>query len=393
MSMLFYLAIFLLAALFAYLFDEYHQKWKLAMHAKRSAPWLRTWRGRLPGHALLVLSGMVLILVRGLRYGIASDYFYTYVPRFEAALNGGSAKGDIVYDAFIWLCALISTDYSLFFFIDAVVFITLVYVAIKQAESHFFYPVLFFCLSYNYLRSFQFQSQYMAMAITLIAVALVTKRKYLAAGSCCVVAFGIHVSAAIMVIPIAVSALYNRVDKHKRKSGSKTSLFFLSSLIVAICLLVRQLARPTMTFVAETLMQSDRNRFTFYFGTQYDDGQFSGYLFAVNAAVLIFMLLVLAFAKDRPSEKMTTYIICQSFALGLCLLTGVAPLMYRFIFYLAFPQTLSLAFFLYAIQNNHVRFLAGTTILFCFAAVQFGYLMPADTDIVFTYQSIIDRPA
>lgn len=372
---IFYLVVFAIATLFAFLSDRF---------SSGRTEWTINWgiiRNDLASVLCFCVSALVLVIVRGLRYGIGIDYFYTYVTKFAQALNSEPMWGDPFYNSFIEICASVSTDYLLMFIVDAVIFISLIYLAIWFSGCSKWKSVALFCLSYHYLRSFIFQAQYFAMSLCLVGCVLAFCKRRRAVGVIAIaVATGFH-SSAIVLLPIYILCCI----LNARKGDFDKYVLMLSAGVPLMALAARQF----IPGVLSTLLAG--TRYSAYFGDAFSGDPFSWYLFGVNAALLLFFMVVfLGVRKTAVAKVIGMSAVLQSYALALTLLTGVIPLMYRLVFYAMLFQVITIPIALGGLKAVISRRVVTAGILLAFAAVQFVYLQPDDTDAVFQYVSVFN---
>lgn len=376
--MLFYLVIYLLAIALAWASDEFPVLASRLAGARASA--LPAVRQRVISDVLFCLSGCVLLLVRGLRCGIGVDYFFSYVPKFEAALSGGEVWGDKLYGGLIYLCSMISDDYKLFFFVDSVLFIGAVYLAIYLAKVRRGFSVALFLLGFHLVRSMNMQAQYLALAFCLLAIALyVFLDKRALSLIVVLIASAFHASALLMLVPMAIDWALCRVSAQRRKVVALSSCVALPVLSVAL--------RGVFPVVVEALLSN--GRFAWYFGTKYDDGEFSGYLFLINAALLALMLAICLRQKDDLTHPCILALLFQGCALAASVLTGTVPLMYRVVYCFMIAPVVLLGPVIGALPKKRAA-LTMLIVLLGFSVVHFAYLSPQDTDRVIPYVSVFD---
>lgn len=325
---------------------------------------------------LYALSGVVLAAVRGLRYGIGIDYFYTYVPRFYDALNGMTTRNGIIIDSFIRLIGFFSADYRVYFFIDSLLFILLVYLCIWISCDQKAIPVAMFCVTYHYLRSFIFQTQYLASALMLLSCCLLLRKckTRIVPVGCCVLAISIHLSSAVLLI--VWLPLFFKCFEKKRQIN-----LLLVSLLPILALLFRG-AVPTLLHLLESTPYGG------YLGSSYDDGEFSWQLLLINLCIFLFMLYAFHHFEKLDSGTAKFFLLTQSIALSLSCLTGTIPLLYRVIYYFMFLQVVSVPLFTLSLNKN--RLMASILAVLLFGLVQFAYLLPKDTDWVVPYCSVFN---
>lgn len=334
----------------------------------------------------LIFSALTLMLVRGLRCGIGVDYFFAYVPKFEVISNGGEAWGDKLYGGLIWLCSVFSSDWRVFFFIDSVIFISLIYLAIWLSNGSRAVSVAIFCLGFHYVRSMNMQAQYFAAALCLVAISLlVFQGKVLLSLLSCLAAAMFHMTSLIMFPILLLGAyLYKIRDKQQR--------YILLSVCLAFPLL-SVLLRGIIPYTLQSLLSG--SRFAGYFGSSFDDNDFATDLFLINFAIYVAMIaiiLVKFIRSESPNGSARQIIMAalfQSCALSASILTGSVPLIYRIAYYFMISHVVLLEPVTKLLSRRMAQ-MGLFAVLVCFSLVHFLFLSPGDSDRVIPYHSIFD---
>ncbi|WP_455138288.1 EpsG family protein [Thermophilibacter sp.] len=329
---------------------------------------------------MFIASGAVLFLFRGLRCGIGVDYFYSYVPKFNTALGGQELWGEALYNAFIELAAAISGDYRVLFILDAAISVIILYAAVALSRSLRCISVAAWCLGYSYIRSFNMQAQYMAIVIAMLGIALfLFSNKRLLGVLIVVFSAGFHLVSAVLIVP---PLLVELIDRTKNKSRISLGV----SLLLPICTTV---LRGYLPLILQAILSG--TRFGFYFYTNYNTDEISGYLLLLNSALLLAMYLVILHSKRKLDDVASAALLFQSLALCCSILTGAIPLASRIAYcFMAVHALLFWPFIRTVCVESKTRlvYIVGVTGLL--AALQFGYLAPQDTDRVIPYLSVFD---
>lgn len=336
-------------------------------------------KARIMGYGLYVLSALALILLRGLRFGIGYDYFYTYVPRFLASLTGAPINDDIIYSGFISLCAMFAPSFEVFFFIDSIIFIIIIYAAIEFAGISRGLGVAIFCLSYHYLRSYIFQAQYLAIAICILSCVYVLRSGKIVIGCAGIIlAAGCH-STALIMLPVLIIA--SMLMKQKSKKILLVAVVGLPLVCVAL--------RPVAREVLKTVLAS--TSYGVYYYTEYASEGFAWSFFVQNICILILYLIIYIKQSSKENRILEFGLIIQSATLVAIVFTGAVPLMFRVVLYPMAFQIISLPAFLNSIRNRRIRRAILTIVIVSLTAVQFGYYLRADEDRVVPYVSIFNK--
>ncbi len=161
----------------------------------------------------LILAILPLSLVSSLRWGIGTDYFYTYYPDFYRIIVGFKPYKEM---PFIWLNLLISYFYmgpEPLFVITSFVFMTFLILSVdKMSKSMPLSGLLivlgnYWCISMNNVR------QCCALAIMIYAFSFFCEHKFVKAGLFSLLATCFHLSS-IILIPIFLVLCLKKLRKY-----------------------------------------------------------------------------------------------------------------------------------------------------------------------------------
>ena len=167
-----------------------------------------------------VITFLILFTVSGFRYGVGTDYFFTYVPTYKQIYNGTPPPMEPIFKWLNGLCIdFAGSWYQSIFIVTSFIFIGLVYIAIYNMPcSKALLTVSFWCGGY-FLLSLNVVRQTIATALFCCALFLVKRnmdgekqlQSLIEAFSLVTIAVGFHYSAIIYfaVIPL----LYLKLDK------------------------------------------------------------------------------------------------------------------------------------------------------------------------------------
>jgi hypothetical protein len=326
------------------------------------------------------LSALPLLFLKGFRYGIGIDYFYTYVPGFEKATIGEKTNFELLFDIWIRLFANIIPDYKIFFFFDALVFITLIWIAIYISGVKAFLPVLIFSGGYDFIRSFCFERQYLAMALCLFAIVLLlfTSHKYIASFFLICAGF-IHTSAFLMLITLLLAYIVRYIR-------GKGTVYI--TILIGLCSVI-----PMKFLLSYFFLNS---RYKVYQDTSFvEDAKFGWALLLINVCIFLIMLFCFRTSTKRYNSSHLVFLYLQLAAVIFSLLQGSVPLVYRLVWYFAFPQVISVPLFLSLYpepkgSKGVTKLIITFIIISAYLFVCFGYYMPQDSIDVLPYMSIFD---
>ncbi len=337
-----YLIVFLAALVFAFLSDVCErqivteQKLSLRTSVKRSLLGLRSART-----TLIICSALVLVVLSGVRYDTGYDYMYSYVPSLETVRAGDASHYDPFFNFIISIFAKLN-DNQWFFAATAAYTVFMMYLGFVLESKYVTVPVALYFCSFNYLRSFCFVAQYTAMATLFVGFILLLKKKYIGAVVLLIVGVLLHKSAEIMIV------------------------FYLCYFLSTKVLLIISLFFPVIAEIGHSFFRSiivhfaSGSRFDEYIAGQYDVGYEDTTLITVNLlAFAIFLLVILYEQKNVVSDKKAMmFFLAQSLALGFACLQTVIPVGYRFVWYFALFQIVSIPYMLKYVLHGALFYIA-----------------------------------
>lgn len=166
--MSFYLSITMggtIAAMAAQLWRRYRQREGAALARNDQALYI----------LLMILSLLPYCLTMGLRYGIGTDYFYTYVPAFQWAANGAFTF-EWGFRAVMYLVLLFTENPVGLFMVCAVLIVGLTGTAVWKYSAIPWVSILLFAADRHFFISMNIMRQYMALAVAICAIRFVKEK-------------------------------------------------------------------------------------------------------------------------------------------------------------------------------------------------------------------------
>lgn len=152
--------------------------------------------------ALVFCSFLVPALVMALRYGIGTDYYYTYVPYFDGVQQEGILPG-IGLEPGIWLVMklvqLFGGGHTAFFATTSFLIMGVFWLGIFQNSRLPWYGVALFFLTEAYFVSMNAVQQYMALAIVFWGMRYVQKPCFWKYLLCVLVGTLFHYSTLVLL--------------------------------------------------------------------------------------------------------------------------------------------------------------------------------------------------
>lgn len=257
-----------------------------------------------------VITFLILFTVSGFRYGVGTDYFFTYVPTYKQIYNGTPPPMEPIFKWLNGLCIdFAGSWYQSIFIVTSFIFIGLVYIAIYNMPcSKALLTVSFLCGGY-FLLSLNVVRQTIATALFCCALFLVKRnmegekqlQSLFEVFSLVAIAVGFHYSAIIYfaVIPL----LYLKLDKK-----IYLSLFAFFAVLV-----------PTFVAVIGILLKG--TKYGNYISGYYSD---SGKAFSLSSLLFVGFFFVYLFTKSKEGDHWFTVFRNLHFVGSIAIMIGLS---------------------------------------------------------------------
>lgn len=162
--------------------------------------------------SFLILSILPLAFISGFRWGVGTDYFYTYYPGFYGILAGEYRFTEV---PFLWLNKAIlffTTDIVWLFLITSFVFNIFMILSIKRMSRNWFISGLMIVLGNFFFISMNNVRQSCALAILIFSFSLFCDKKYIWGVITCGLACCFHYTS-VMMLPIFIFVSFKKVKK------------------------------------------------------------------------------------------------------------------------------------------------------------------------------------
>lgn len=319
---------------------------------------------------LFIISFLISFLPAGLRYGIGTDYFYTYVPYFYWIGNGTKEFSEQGFNLLNKIIFNLTGDYKILFFVTAFIILGFIYKAIWDNSDNKMQSVLLIFIGQSYFYSMNLVRQAIAMAIILWSFKFLKNKKYFKALICILLASSFHVSALLMIPILLISTC-------DIKSTTK---------VVIIMLLI--ICKPIISNIIEYLMGFTKYNWYFQKG-----------LFTENIAItlviqnLIIFLLDIYYQKiykDKVSKELK--ILSNINFIGICMmsLSTYVPLIYRIIRYCTIFQILYIPKLLNLSTNKENKMCFSSGLMLLMFICMYYQIIICGGEEVYPYVSIFN---
>lgn len=297
------------------------------------------------------LVGLFLLIlpctaVSAFRYGIGTDYFYTYVPSFNRIVSGEHVYTEWGFELLnIGISKLTSNAQALIAvvaFLTIVLMFTIFYVKSKD----FLLSIVLFFATQFYFVSLNNCRQCLAFPLVLIGIYCWNDKKFVKSAIFLILATSIHISS-IVYLMIIFGKLFNKV---------RPSIYII---IIGLVLLLKGVIYRSSIFsaiVANTVL-ADYIKYGVYTGST-----IPRFTLFFNLLLFLIFLCILRFKKEYDFLE-GFYLFLQVCALIVCFFDGLIPGAYRILRLFSFAQIVSIPYFTDEIKNTKYRILVRSVII------------------------------
>lgn len=272
---------------------------------------------------LYFLSYLCILLPHGLRYGIGTDYFYTYVPGFISVGQGKEFYSEIGFVFLNKIIYLLTEDYKVMFFITSAIIFLFIYKGIIDNSKNILISIILIFITQFYFSSMNLLRQAIAMSIIFYSFKYLKNNNKIKYVFTCLFATLFHNSALFM---IALVFLYN-----KKITRKKQIIFCLS--LLALTPILGEFIKFIIT---------NYTKYGWYYQTFYATVSVSVILVIAN--LVLFILGLIYLPKDDDEYRILNNI--NFISMCLTVISPVIPLIFRVIKYFTIFQILFIPYLL-----------------------------------------------
>lgn len=327
-------------------------------------------KNKLLSNILITISFLIALFPMGFRYGIGTDYFYTYYPHFFGIANGTMEFSEVGFNLLNKVIYDLTGDYRVLFFVTSFLFLYFLYRGIYENSDNIFISVLLIFLIQPYFYAMNMVRQAIAIAIIFYAFKYIKENKKIAFCICCIIASLIH-SSAIFMIPLMF--LKNIKVSNKKRI-----------IIIGILMTLK----PIFAILVKYIIM--KTQYAWYYESRFNNGITSNLLIIVN--IVIFILNMIYTCK-RYNEKDSEYEILTNInfiSLCILILSSDIPLINRLVRYFSIFQILLLPKIFKQENDTKSRIIIKCVILGMLFAVMYYQIIILKGEQVFPYKSIFN---
>lgn len=162
-----------------------------------------------------ILSIVPYFFISAFRYGVGTDYFYTYFPHFYQIMAGGNGYSEFLFTWLNRIILIFTDDAQWIFIITSLIFVTFMMLSIKKLTKHWYIAGVLLLISNVYLISLNNVRQYLGISIGIYALSFACDRKYIKLLIFGTLSILFHYSMACLV-PIYILAIVSQHTKVRK---------------------------------------------------------------------------------------------------------------------------------------------------------------------------------
>lgn len=294
---------------------------------------------------MIIFSGIFPFFLSAFRYGIGTDYFYTYIPQFKRIIDGERSYYEI---GFYWLNKIIgmfTSNGQVLIVVTSLIFIGIVYSEIYRYSRQYWLSILLFYLSFVYFISLNNIRQSIASAVLLIATGLLVRNHKVGFVCCTILAASFHQIAILFLVFL----LIEKVCLSTRMYTFIVVVFWCACkfiMPIVISKLINYIPRFRLYFIADELRV-------------YSDKTIGLLLVFIQFLILLYLNYIEFIYKPDNSkvdmvDKREWNIIKLNQCLLLCVyaVDGIVPATYRIARIFSFSQFLFIPNVIFKYEKN-----------------------------------------
>ena len=323
----------------------------------------------------MLLSTLPFFLVSALRYDVGTDYFYRYVPDFQAFIAGKEVLNlEIGFRLLYWLLSFITKDYAIVFVATSFLIIFPIFYTIFKYSKRPSISILLFFLSSYFFVSLNMVRQFVAIAILFSTVHFLLEKKYKPWLFFVLLATCIHKSSLIFLLPFLL----------------RKKMYLSPAVITVLGVILILFANPLHEVINFLLSFTP---FSHYANTVFSKMDLQITPLIVNLCVYVFLYYFYK-ASDKKKKQQENndifFINMQGFAVLCYFLSGTISIFSRVSYFFSIFSILSIANFAYKKFDKKAKILLIILCVIMAGALTKTHLI-ANSDEVFPYKAIWQR--
>lgn len=283
----------------------------------------------------MIISFLIALFPIAFRYGIGTDYFYTYYPYFNLIGEGKRYFDEIGFNLLNKFIYILTKKFEVLIFITAFWFLYNMYKGILENSKNMVFSIILLFIGQAYFYSMNMIRQSIAISIIFYSIKYLKENKKNKYILMCLIASTIHISAILMVILVFA-------DKIKLKNNVKM-------IIILFVIILSPIIESLMTtFILTT-------KYAWYYDSEYSGEKISTILVVLNIVVLMLDLFYSSKNKDNNEYKLLSNI--NFISIILLIVANTIPLLNRLVRYFTIFHILFIPMIIESESNNKTKLL------------------------------------
>ncbi len=292
---------------------------------------------RMKYYFFFLLAFLPPFFISAVRYGIGTDYFFTYVPGFNSILNGKPYYTEWGFNTLNVIIQLFTNDSQWLFVVTSAIFFAVVLHTIIHYSQIPVLSVLILFISCIYFWSLNNVRQALAVVIAFAGYPYLVNGKFFKYLLCVLAGSLFHISALLMVLPYIAVRI-----KVIRK-------YFLPFVIVFMLLI------PAMCRIAELVLSG--TKYAYYFNADYNNGSRGKLNILYNSVffVLTYYVLRKHYRKDNAAYVLLMMQYLSLWISSCCWFINIPELIGRLVMFTQIFQLLLIPYCCKKIKDHSNR--------------------------------------
>ena len=328
-----------------------------------------------------------------IRYGIGTDYFYTYVPAFIVVKNGSYNYYEPIFAMLNKFCTLISDNYQIVFIMTSFIIYGILFALVSKFSVSPRYSILIYYASSLYFNSLSNIRQAIAMLICVVGIEVYlllfqknnnvlrrdskkyrrpVKYRLIIFLGFVFVGYMIHSSAIVMIIVPLLSLVKNiKIKKH----------IVIAFVMVVVAVILNYVG------VISNALSIALNLLARYRKYRNPESIYWSFLL-LNLVIYVLMYLSMVKVNQKDVNRANFYINLQFCAVIILIFSNIIPLSERLATYFMIVQIVSIPYCVSKITNAEKKQMIIILFAFIYIAWILFYIFSYGADGCFPYTTV-----
>lgn len=373
-------AIAIISSIVISCFIPYEEKAKINHRKSKHVIYMKS----VKRNGMIFLCLLFPLIVSSIRYGLGTDYFYTYIPQFNLIAAGSRGYYEIGFYLLNKIVAFFTDDGQWLIIVCSILFVGIVYRQIFREARKYTMSILLMYLSFAYFVSLNNTRQSLASAFLLLAIECLCEKKKVAFWIWGLLAASMHQVSLIFLVLFFVD-----------KINLSAITYFIISLVAfgAQHVIGSRVVQLLAGYIPRLQLYFNAKELSVY------KGDTIGFVYSAIQLLIMGIFVYIEkknlnkfenlSGKDKIEWNITKMSQCA--LLCICALDGIVPAAYRVVRIFSFAQFILIPNAIHKYCNNKKdRIILNIFILSVYVFLFTKNIMNG-TEQVFPYRSIFNK--